>query len=82
MLRLLVLFATHVAMLGLGFLLGIYLLPILTAPASPEQAVLQATEATALFKGRFDRKLKGSDFVHWGEGELRVAPDTTLTRGA
>jgi hypothetical protein len=81
MLRLLVLFATHVAMLGLGFLLGNYLLPILTAPASPEQAVLQATEATALFKGRFDRKLKGSDFVHWGEGELRVAPDTIAHQG-
>ena len=41
--RLLLLLATHGAMLGLGFLLGIYLLPILTAPAGSDQAVLQAT---------------------------------------
>jgi hypothetical protein len=81
MLRFLPLFATHGAMLGLGFLLGVYLLPILTAPTGPDQAVLQATEATALFKGRFERNLKGSDFVHWGEGDLRVSPDTIAHRG-
>ena len=81
MLRLLLLLATHGAMLGLGFLLGVYLLPILTAPAGPDEDVLQATEATALFKGRFERKLKGSDFVHWGEGEVRVSPDTIAHQG-
>jgi hypothetical protein len=25
-----------------------------------------------LFTGRFDPKLPGSDFLHWGEGELRL----------
>jgi hypothetical protein len=81
MLRVLLLLTTHGAMLGLGFLLGVYLLPILTAPAGPDKAVLQATEATALFKGRFERNLKGSDFVHWGEGDLRVSPDTIAHQG-
>ena len=61
--------------------LGIYLLPILTAPVGPDQAVLQATEATALFKSRFARNLRVSDFVHWGEGDLRVRPTRLLTKG-
>ena len=79
--RILLLFATHAAMLGLGFLLGIYLLPILTAPQGPDAAELQATAAAAMFKGRFERNLKGSDFVHWGEGEVRVLPDKIAHEG-
>ena len=81
MLRLLILIVSHGAMLGLGFVLGIYLLPILTAPKGPDKAALQETATTALFKGRFDRKLKGSDFVHWGEGEVRVSPDKIAHEG-
>ena len=81
MLRWLILLLTHALMLGLGFMLGIYLLPILTAPAGPDKATLQATAAAAQFKGRFERKLKGSDFVHWGEGELRVLPDKIAHEG-
>jgi len=81
MLRWLILLLTHALMLGLGFMLGIYLLPILTAPEGPDKAALQATAATAQFKGRFERKLKGSDFVHWGEGELRVLPDKIAHEG-
>lgn len=81
MLRWLILLLTHALMLGLGFMLGIYLLPILTAPAGPDKATLQATAATAQFKGRFERKLKGSDFVHWGEGELRVLSDKIAHEG-
>jgi hypothetical protein len=79
--RLLILIASHAAMLGLGFGLGVYLLPILTVPKSPDQATLQAGAANALYKGRFDRKLKGSDLVHWGEGEIAVAPDKVVHEG-
>ena len=81
MLRLVLLIASHAAMLGAGFALGVYFLPILTAPASPDQAVLQAGAAAALYKGRFDRKLKGSDLVHWGEGEVAVAFDKVVHEG-
>jgi hypothetical protein len=68
-------------MLGLGFVLGIYVLPILTAPRSPDKATLEATAAAALFKGKFDRNLKGSDFLHWGEGEVRVLRDKIAHEG-
>ncbi len=75
MLRVLILTATHGAMLGIGFLIGIYVLPILTAPKGPDAAALQSATKDALYTGRFERNLKGSDFVHWGEGEVRVLPD-------
>jgi hypothetical protein len=81
MLRVLILIATHGAMLGIGFLAGIYLLPILTAPKAPDAAALQATMTGALYTGRFERNLKGSDFVHWGEGEVRVLPDKIAHAG-
>ena len=81
MLRLVILIASHAAMLGAGFALGVYLLPILTAPPSPDRATLRQSAAAAQFKGRFDRKLKGSDLVHWGEGEVAVAPDKVVHEG-
>jgi hypothetical protein len=75
MLGVLILVATHAAMLGLGFLIGIYVLPILTAPKGPDVAALQATATGEFYRGRFERNLKGSDLLHWGEGEVRVLPD-------
>jgi len=73
--RWLFLLVTHLLALALGFALGVYTLPILTAPPGPDKAALEATAATAEFTGTFDRKLKGSDFLHWGEGEVRVMRD-------
>jgi hypothetical protein len=81
MLRALILTASHTAMLGIGFLIGIYVLPILTAPKGPDAATLEATTKAALYTGHFDRKLKGSDVVHWGEGEVRVLPDKVAHAG-
>lgn len=81
MVRWLVLLTTHIAALAVGFALGIYALPILTAPEGPDKAVLQATAASALFKGSFDRNLKGSDFVHWGEGEVSLMSDKIAHEG-
>jgi hypothetical protein len=81
MLRAIILAATHAAMLVLGFALGVYLLPILTAPKGPDAAALQATSNAAIYKGRFQRDLKGSDVVHWGEGEVRVLPDKIAHEG-
>jgi hypothetical protein len=79
--RWLILIVTHGAMLAAGFALGVYLLPILTAPKGPDKEALQATADAALFRGRFDRHLKGSDLVHWGEGEVRVLPDKIAHEG-
>jgi hypothetical protein len=81
MLHVFILFASHAAMLALGFAVGIYVLPILTAPKGPDVAALQATVTSALYTGRFNRDLKGSDRLHWGEGELRVLTDRIAHEG-
>jgi len=81
MLRLFTLIATHMLALGAGFALGVYTLPILTAPKSPDKAALQATAGSEHFRGRFERNLKGSDFLHWGEGDVRVLPDRIAHEG-
>jgi hypothetical protein len=73
--RWIILAATHGVMLAAGFALGIYLLPIITAPPSPDQAMLEESAASALYKAEFQRDLSGSDFLHWGEGTVSVAPD-------
>jgi hypothetical protein len=72
MLRWLILAATHAGMLGIGFALGVYFLPILTAPKSPEATELQAAARGAQYSAKFRRDLKGSDPLHWGEGDVHV----------
>jgi hypothetical protein len=70
--RWIVLAATHGVMLAAGFALGIYLLPIITAPPSPDRAMLEESAASALYTAEFSRDLSGSDFLHWGEGTVSV----------
>lgn len=81
MFRWMLLTASHLIALVAGFAAGIYVLPILTAPSGPDKAELQATVQSALFNGRFERGLKGSDFLHWGEGEVRVTTDKIAHEG-
>jgi len=70
--RLVLLAVTHAAALGAGFALGIYALPILTAPEAPSASAVTAAAGGAEFKGEFRRDLKDSDFLHWGEGTVTV----------
>ena len=65
---------THLAMLALGFALGVYMLPILTAPKGPDTAQLASAAQAATFKATFRRDLKGSDFFHWGDGTVNLTP--------
>ena len=59
------------AALAIGFALGIYFLPILTAPAGPERTAL--VEAAADAVSPLTRDLLGSDFLHWGEGTVSLS---------
>ncbi|MDC0738750.1 DM13 domain-containing protein [Cognatishimia sp. SS12] len=68
-------------MLALGFALGIYFLPILTAPPSPDGSEIEAQAAGALFVASFDRDRQGSDFLHWGEGQLSVTERAIVHEG-
>lgn len=79
--KLLLLLTTHGAMLAIGFALGVYTLPILTAPKAPEAATLTATAQNAEFTGEFTRELKGSDFLHWGEGTISLTPSNIVHMG-
>ena len=70
--RILVLAASHVLTLAIGFALGIYLLPVLTAPTAPTAAQASAAAGSAAYTGLFRRDLKDSDLLHWGEGTVAV----------
>ena len=74
--RILLLSLSYLAVFTLGFGLGVYLLPILSAPPPPTTAQVQSASQAPLFSGTFRRDLKGNDLFHWGEGQL------TLTRAA
>ena len=67
------LISTHLVMLAIGFAGGIYTLPILTAPRGPDPTALQNIATETLYAGRLVRDLKGSDLLHWREGEVRVS---------
>lgn len=71
--KILLLAASHLAAAVLGVALGIYILPILTAPVAPTTAEVQAVAVGAEYSGRFRRDLKGSDPLHWGEGLVSVS---------
>lgn len=73
--------ASHAAVLGLGFLLGLYFLPILAAPKAPTAAEVGALSRQATYTARFQRILKGSDILHWGEGKLSVSPSAISLMG-
>ena len=64
-----------------GFALGIYLLPILTAPAAPSAEAVNAESNRARFTGEFRRNLKDSDALHWGEGTVSIGPKSISLLG-
>ena len=81
MLRWILLLLTHGVVCAAGFALGGYLLPILTAPPSPDQAMLAETAKTAQFQAKFSRDLKGSDLLHWGDGTVSITPGKIVHEG-
>ncbi len=75
------LIATHCAIGVLGFMIGIYALPILTAPSSPTEASIQEVSSEASYTAQFRRDLKDSDALHWGEGTVSVGPEYITLMG-
>ena len=70
--KLLLLAASHLAALIVGFAAGIYVLPILTAPEPPSAAAVKTAAGGADYTAQFRRSLKGSDPLHWGDGAVSV----------
>lgn len=77
----LLLLITHAGALLVGIALGIYLLPILVEPESPGTEAIAASQSGALFSTVFKRELKGSDFLHWGEGRLTLTANQAVFEG-
>ena len=79
--RLILFLITHGLALAIGFALGIYLLPILTAPEGPDAAMLEEKAQSALFSAEFTRDLRGSDLLHWGEGTISLSASEIVHEG-
>lgn len=73
--KLILLSFTHFSMLAFGFVIGIYVLPILTAPPSPSEVEIKEIYLQADFRTQFIRDLKGSDVLHWGEGSVSLSQE-------
>ena len=72
---------THGIAVAIGFALGVYFLPILTAPPSPDSAKLEEMAADALYTAELTRELRGSDVIHWGEGTISVSAGDVTHQG-
>ena len=70
--KFLLLSVSHLIFAAVGFAAGIYFLPILTAPSGPSTEQMAIAKGDAQYKGTFKRDLEGSDFFHWGEGNISV----------
>lgn len=79
--KLILLTVSHLVIALFGFALGIYLLPILTAPPSPSESEVIAATQSAMYTGKFQKDLKGSDFLHWGEGDISVGKEQIVFHG-
>lgn len=72
---------THLAAVGIGFVLGIYMLPILIAPESPDAQEVMSVADNSQFSAEFRRDLEDSDSLHWGEGTLYVGSESIALEG-
>ncbi|ATC94144.1 DM13 domain-containing protein [Pseudoalteromonas tunicata] len=71
--RLILLLATHLSIAVMGFMAGIYTLPILIAQPAPLESDLLAVSSRAIVSAKFERHLQDSDFLHFGEGEVFIS---------
>ncbi len=79
--RIVFLVVSHAFAAAAGFALGIYVLPILTAPAAPSAQEVAAHAQRSVYHGRFRRDLAGSDVLHWGDGVVSVGRSSIVLDG-
>ena len=76
------LFISHFFFLIIGFGLGVYFLPILTAPESVEISKINEYENKSQFQTEFIRDLRGSDPFHWGEAKVTISNKKITVNGS
>ena len=67
---------SHLSIGIMGFVIGIYLLPILIAPESPTLEMVNQRSEKASYSAVFNRDLTDSDAFHWGEGKVFIGQDS------
>jgi hypothetical protein len=80
--KIILLISSYAIVFVLGFGLGIYILPILTAPKSVDIDRIIKFEENALYKTSFVKDLKGSDLFHWGEADVSVSKYEITVNGS
>lgn len=80
--KVILLVASHLAIGFLGFSVGIYALPILTAPPAPAASEVREAASDTQYSGQFRRDLEDSDAVHWGDGTVFVGPKAISLEGS
>lgn len=78
---LIILLVTHGIVGIVGFGLGIYALPILTAPPAPSTSEIMTLASQAEYSAKFRKDLKDSDALHWGEGTVSISPTSITLMG-
>ena len=68
--------------LTIGFGLGVYSLPILTAETGLDDAAIAARQPAFERLGKFYQNLEGSDRLHWGEGTIMVGDGSIWLDGS
>lgn len=76
------LFASHMAILGVGFGTGIYVLPVLTAEKNSTADEIKDVKDTARYTGTFSKNQKGSNAVHWVDGKLYISESEIAFEGS
>ena len=73
--------STHLITLCIGFIIGIYSLPVMVAPDKPSNdEFLQAINA-AQFDAVFVKDLQGSNILHWAKGQISLSNKKIAFRG-
>ena len=79
--KFILLFFSHGAFLAIGFALGIYLLPILTAPKSADIEQIEKLRSKLIYQTEFKKGQSGNDFLHWGEGKVMITNTEIVFKG-
>lgn len=77
----LLLAGSHLAIAVFAFMLGIYSLPILMAPADPSSSSLALSIKNTRYVATIADDLADSDWLHWGKGTFSLGDDYLVFQG-
>jgi len=79
--KLLLLLVSHGAIAFAGFALGIYMLPIMTAPQAPSSGAVALAIKDSHYVAKMEPQRADSDFLHWGDGSITLSDNFVVIQG-